>query len=100
VPIAALSVLALALAHVFDYTTFLVMTSRHGIAAEANPVVVFVAHDWGLPGVTIAKIASVACLAIAIAACARIQKGRVAAALVVLGIVAGIFGGVSNILSI
>jgi len=35
--------------------TFLFMILRHGLSAEFNPVVVAVAQDYGLPGLTIAK---------------------------------------------
>ena len=38
----------LLLAHVFDYGTFLWMTSRHGLSAEANPIVVMMATDFGV----------------------------------------------------
>jgi hypothetical protein len=96
-PFAALGLLALA--HVFDYSTFLVMTSRHGLAAELNPIVVTVATDYGLPGLTIAKAGSVLFLAFMIAMLARLHRRRVSAALLVLGIVAGVVGGLSNIAS-
>ena len=63
-PIAALSLLAMA--HLFDFVTFLVMTSRHGLAAEFNPVVVTVAQDYGLPGLTLAKAATVIFLSVTV----------------------------------
>jgi hypothetical protein len=96
-PFVALGLLALA--HLFDYSTFLVMTNRHGLAAELNPVVIFVATDFGLAGVTIAKIASVAFLAVMIITLARLNRGRVAGVLLAIGIVAGVIGGLSNIAS-
>lgn len=89
----------LALAHAFDYVTFLVMTSKHGLAAELNPVVVGLAEQFGLPGLTIAKLGSVAFLA-GVVILAAPQRRKVAGALVVIGISVGVLGGVSNIASI
>ncbi len=97
-PTAALGLLALA--HVFDYTTFLVMTSRHGLAAELNPVVIAVAQAFGVPGLTVAKTASVLVLALATIMLWRLHHNRVAASLLALGIFAGILGGVSNLATI
>ena len=56
----AFSFVALGLAHFFDYASFLVMIDRHGMAAEANPVVVVLADAVGLPGLTVAKVVTVA----------------------------------------
>jgi len=89
----------LALAHAFDYVTFLVMTSKHGLAAELNPVVVTLAEQFGLPGLTIAKLASVGFLA-GVVLLAAPQRRKVAGALLVIGISVGVLGGVSNIASI
>lgn len=89
----------LVVAHAFDYVTFLIMTSKHGLAAELNPVVVSLATQFGLPGLTIAKMASVAFLA-GVVILAAPQRRRVAGTLAVIGITIGVFGGVSNIASI
>jgi len=89
----------LALAHAFDYVTFLVMTSKHGLAAELNPVVVTLAEQFGLPGLTIAKLASVE-LRAGVVLLAAPQRRKVAGALLVIGISVGVLGGVSNIASI
>jgi hypothetical protein len=48
--------------HLFHFASFVVMTSRHGLAAELDPVVVALAEGFGLPGLTLAKVASVALL--------------------------------------
>jgi hypothetical protein len=96
-PIAALCLLALA--HIFDFGTFLFMILRHGLSAEFNPVVVAVAQDYGLPGLTIAKVASVFFLTLSIVLLARHDRRRSATVLLLFGIVAGIFGGVSNMAS-
>jgi len=95
--IAALSLLALA--HLFDFGTFLIMTSRHGMAAEINPVVIKVAQDYGLPGLTLAKAATVIFLSVTVVLLARTHRRRTASVLLMIGIAAGIFGGLTNIAS-
>jgi hypothetical protein len=86
-------------AHAFDYFSFLVMTGKHGLAAELNPIVVRLAEDFGLPGLTIAKVASVVFLA-SVAVIISPQRKRMAGVIVFIGIAAGTIGGVSNIASI
>jgi hypothetical protein len=85
-------------AHVFDYLSFLVMTARHGLAAELNPVVVVLAEQFGLPGLTVAKLASVLFLVIAATALGR-HRPRGATVLLTVGIMAGVVGGLSNVAS-
>ena len=97
-PAATLTLLALA--HLFDFGTFLVMTSRHGLAAELNPIVVFMATEYGLPGLTIAKLASVVFLAVTAVILYRARRNRMATGLLMIGVAAGINGGCSNIASI
>ena len=92
----ALAFAALALAHLFDYTSFLALMARHGIAAEANPVVVLLAQELGLPGLTLAKVVSVAFAAILVTVLAS-RRRSVAVAVLVFGIGAGLVGGFSNI---
>jgi hypothetical protein len=89
----------LLLAHVFDYGTFLWMTSRHGLSAEANPIVVMMATDFGLPGLTLAKIASVLFLAGVTVLLYRSSHLRTARLLVAIGVIAGVLGGFSNVAS-
>src|SRR3954468_16367272 len=55
-----LGLLALALAHFFDWVSFLVMWARHGPVAEANPIVLRIEQSIGLSGLTLAKLATVA----------------------------------------
>lgn len=93
-PLAAIGVLALA--QVFDYLTFLVMTARHGLSAEANPLVVRLAMELGLTGLTLAKIVFVCFAALAAIVIARRQK-RIGMAVLVVGCLAGIVGGLSNV---
>ena len=92
--LAAIGVLALA--HLFDYASFLVMIGRHGLDAEANPVVVHLIQELGLPGVTVAKLVTVtfaALLALVIAP----RRRRLAMTLITFGVVAGLVGGLTNI---
>jgi hypothetical protein len=87
---------ALALAHLFDYASFLLMINRHGLSAEANPIVVQIAEDAGIPGLTIAKLATVG-FAVVILVILAPRRRRVAMGLLMFGIAAGLIGGVSNI---
>jgi hypothetical protein len=86
----------LALAHTFDWASFLVMIARHGLVAEANPIVVTLFEETGVPGVTLAKVATVvfaALLAVLIAP----HRRRTAMVLLTFGVAAGMVGGISNI---
>ena len=94
-----LPVAALAVAQLFDYVSFLAMVSRHGLAAEANPIVIGLAEGAGLPGLTLAKLAAVLLAALAFALLAR-RRRAMAATIVTFGIVAGVVGGVSNVLTL
>jgi hypothetical protein len=93
------AIVVLAVAHAFDYVTFLVMTGRHGLAAELNPIVVVLSEQFGLPGLTLAKLASVVLLA-AIVVIIGAQRRRMASVILAIGITAGLVGGVSNIASL
>src|SRR5262245_10353758 len=92
----AIALGVLALAHLFDYTSFLVMVARHGISAEANPVVVLIAQETGLPGLTLAKALTVAVAALLMVLIAP-RRRRLALVLLVFGISAGFVGGISNV---
>ena len=91
---AALAVLLLA--HIFDWASFLVMIARHGLGAEANPIVVTLVEETGVPGVTLAKLATVA-LAAGLAVLIAPKRRRMAMLLLGFGVVAGLVGGISNI---
>lgn len=93
------ALLALVVAHAFDYFSFLVMTAKHGMVAEANPVVIHLEEMFGLPGLTIAKLGAVAFLA-GVVILAAPHRPKVAGILVVIGITAGMVGGISNVASI
>ena len=88
----------LALAHFFDYATFLVLMVRHGLAAEANPIVVRIAETMGIPGLTLAKVATVA-FAFALMLLIAPKRRRLAGGLLVFGVAAGLVGGFSNVAS-
>jgi hypothetical protein len=86
----------LLLAHVFDWASFLVMIARHGLGAEANPIVVTLIEQTGVPGVTLAKLATVA-FAAGLAVLIAPKRRRMAMVLLSFGVVAGLVGGLSNI---
>jgi hypothetical protein len=99
VPHYAIAMGVLALAHFFDYASFLVMIGRHGLAAEANPVVVVLHQEIGLAGLTVAKIVTVA-FAAGLMFIIATRRRRLAMGLFVFGVMAGVVGGVSNIATI
>ena len=92
----AFALVVLSLAHIFDYTSFLALMARHGITAEANPLVIALAQETGLPGLTLAKIVSVAFATLLVSVIAS-RRRSVAVAVLVFGVAAGIAGGLSNI---
>jgi hypothetical protein len=91
-----LALAALVAAHLFDFASFVLMTARHGLDAEINPLVVAMAEDHGLIGLTIAKVVSVVLVAATVAIIAP-RRRRLAMAVLVIGITAGMVGGFSNI---
>jgi hypothetical protein len=93
------AITVLALAQFFDYATFLLLIGRHGLAAEANPIVVRIAQSTGIPGLTLAKVLTVvfaASLMILIAP----RRRWLGYGLLAFGVAAGLVGGVSNIASL
>lgn len=96
-PIAAFAVLLAA--QFFDYASFLVMTARHGLEAEFNPIVVTIAESVGLPGLTLVKLAAVLFVAAVVVLLApkRRWMGR---AVLGAGVAAGLVGGISNVATI
>ena len=102
-PIVRFRLAALAAAQLFDYGTFTLMVDRHGIGAEANPLVAGGFAVYGLPLVAMSKIALVILVGAIIVVLGRGGPGRAAtprlAGLVaVLAVGAGLIGGLSNIL--
>lgn len=86
----------LALAHFFDWASFLVMIARHGLEAEANPIVVALVEEVGVPGVTLAKVATVA-FAAGLAMLIAPKRPRIAMVVLTFGVVVGMIGGISNV---
>jgi hypothetical protein len=86
----------LTLAHFFDWASFLVMIARHGLEAEANPIVVRLVEEAGVPGVTLAKVATVAFAAL-LAVLIAPRRRRTAMVLLTFGVAAGMVGGISNV---
>jgi hypothetical protein len=93
---------ALFAAQFFDLGTFSMMVGRHGVAAEANPIVAQGFAGWGMLMVVIAKLAlfllvSSIIVLLAERRPARRTSLRLAAFLTVMAVVAGLTGGVSNV---
>ena len=86
----------LALAHFFDWASFLVMIARHGLEAEANPIVVALVQEVGVTGVTVAKVATVV-FAAGLAMLIAPQRPRMAMVVLTFGVVVGMIGGISNV---
>jgi len=86
----------LALAHFLDWASFLVMIARHGLGAEANPIVVTLIEQTGVTGVTLAKVATVAFAGLAAVVIAP-RRRRMAMGLLAFGVAAGVVGALSNI---
>jgi hypothetical protein len=100
-PILRFRIAALLAAQLFDFGTFLLMIERHGIGAEANPIVAhgFIAFGW--PIVVVAKVSLVVLVGSILVllgreATARPVSGRLAAIVVVAAVAAGLLGGISN----
>jgi hypothetical protein len=92
---------ALFAAQFFDLGTFSMMVSRHGIAAEANPIVAQGFAVWGIPLVVVAKLALFVLVGSIVVLLAEHPTRRaslgIAAVLSVAAVVAGFTGGVSNL---
>jgi hypothetical protein len=73
--------------------------ARHGLAAEANPVVVLLAQELGLPGLTLAKVVAVGFALLVMFLVARHNRA-LAGGVLVIGVAAGLVGGFSNVASL
>jgi hypothetical protein len=95
-----LRIATLALAQAIDLATFAVMVGRRGPMSEANPVVLDLYHQMGMPAVALAKLALVALIAgLVLAAAARDRRGVwaiVGGVPLALAIAAGLIGGITN----
>ena len=97
VPFIALGMLAVA--QLFDYVSFMIMIERHGLAAELNPIVVALADNVGLIGLTLVKAGAVIFLAFAVLLLMP-RRRHVATAVLTVGVILGVVGGVSNVMTI
>lgn len=92
----AFGIAALIIAHLADYSTFLVMVTRHGLETELNPIVVTIAADYGLALLTVAKAAAVLLVATVFLVVGR-TRPRVAVSVLAVGVLIGGAGALSNI---
>jgi hypothetical protein len=99
--IVRLRLTALFAAQFFDLGTFSLMVDRHGVVAEANPIVAQGFADWGMPLVVVAKLALVLLVGSIVVLLTQRQTRRttlgLAAFVAVAAVVAGFIGGVSNL---
>ena len=102
-PLLVPGLLTLVAAQLFDLATFVTMVGRFGPGAEVNPLVSAMLGAGGMPEVVLAKLA----LVVLVGATAVVLLGargpgfrRVGSVLLACGIVAGIFGGWTNALTI
>ena len=98
-----LRVAALFAAQLFDFGTFTVMVSRHGIGAEANPLIAQGFLAYGLPLLALTKAALILLVGSILVLLDRprtlARMTRLAATTVALVAVAsGVAGGLSNVL--
>lgn len=89
----------LIIAHIADYTTFVVMVAAHGLDKELNPLVVRLHAEYGLALLTVAKFATVLLVAAVFLILGR-TRPRVAGAVLVFGVFVGGLGALSNIATI
>jgi hypothetical protein len=95
---------ALLAAQLFDFGTFTLMVSRHGIAAEMNPLVAQGFDYYGLPILVVVKFALVILLGSIVVLLARDGPSRqsvrgLAASITILAVIGGLVGGISNVLA-
>jgi hypothetical protein len=96
---------AILAAQLFDFATFMIMVKLHGIDAELNPLVASGFESGGFPGLFVAKLALIVLVSSTIViigrgAAPRTMGARLAAAVTVIAVCAGVFGGFSNAITI
>ena len=92
----AIGIVLLILAHAADYVTFLAMVMRHGLRAEYNPLVVTLAREHGILLLTLAKVSAVLLVASTFLIVAR-TRPKLAGGVLVIGVLLGGLGALSNI---
>ena len=90
-------------AQLFDFGTFTVMVARHGIEAEANPLIAHGFMAFGLPILAAGKAAQVVLVGSILVILGRVLATppgirRIATSVALLAVAGGMVGGVSNIL--
>lgn len=95
-----LAILTATIAQILDLQTFLRMVATHGFGVEANPIVLHLLTEFGLPFAVVAKVAVLALgVATAVVLSERPENRRATGlAGVVIGIVviSGLIGGLTN----
>jgi hypothetical protein len=91
--------LAVGIAQAGDLLTFMRMIALRGPAAEANPIVVHILLNVGLPALVLLKVGLVAMVAVTFVLVVK-RHQRVAAFVATLATVVGLIGAASNILAI
>lgn len=96
-PVLVAAVLTMSAAQLFDLATFVTMVHRLGPGAEVNPLVGLLYGLYGYPMVAIVKVVLVALVsAVAAVLIARPVRPRLVAAVLIVAIVVGLAGGLSN----
>lgn len=100
-PILRFRLAALLAAQLFDFGTFTVMVSRHGIVSETNPIVAQGFIAFGLPLVAVAKGALVLLVGSILVILGRAWAAspstrRVATSVALVAVASGLLGGISN----
>jgi hypothetical protein len=85
-------------AQLFDFATFTIMVSRHGIGTELNPLVAHGFAGFGMPIVAVMKVALVLLVGSIIVVLDRPDRRLpwIAPVIAVLAVIAGLVGGLSN----
>jgi hypothetical protein len=102
-PVLVPALLTMIAAQLLDLGTFIEMVRRVGIAGEANPFVLDLFRDGGLPTLILAKVSLVVLIgsvSVALLAMRGRTWQRAGGVLLAVAIFAGIVGGWSNALTI
>jgi hypothetical protein len=102
-PLVVPALLTMVAAQLLDLATFVTMVHRLGPSSEVNPIVSAVLSSGGIGAVVLAKLLLVVLVAsVALSLMVGREKGlrRAASVLIACAIVAGIFGGWTNAITI
>ena len=96
-PLLVAAVLTMSAAQLLDLATFVTMVRAVGPGAEANPLVAFLFGAYGFPLVAIVKVVLVAMTTAIVAMLVGVRpRPSLARAVIAVGIVVGLVGGISN----